>query len=48
MHRVEDHEATFEDEINGTISVGLREADLDERNRYRSRVYESLAEAALS
>ena len=48
MHRDEDYEATFEGEINGRISVGLREADLDKRNRYRSKVYEPLAEAALS
>jgi hypothetical protein len=44
MHRDEDYEATFEGEINGRISVGLREADLDKRNRYRSKVYEPLAE----
>jgi len=44
----EDYEATFEGEIDGTISVCLREADLDRRNRYRSKVYESLVEATLS
>jgi hypothetical protein len=38
MHREEDCEATFEGGINGTISVGLREANLDKRDRYRSKV----------